>query len=62
MPIPKFKIGDIVKVDLAIDWYAGYILEHQVYQNDRVVYKVVVFIDNDLMCDVSEEWVSLLEE
>ena len=61
MSNPKFKIGDIVKVDLAIDWYAGYIVEYEACMYDRFVYKVSIFIDKDLMCDVSEEWITLLE-
>lgn len=62
MSKPKFKIGDIVKVDLAVDWYSGYVVEHEIYQKDKIMYKVVIFIDNDLMCNVSEEWITLLEE
>jgi hypothetical protein len=59
---PKFNIGDIVKVDLMVDWYSGYIISSEVYQNERIVYVVRLFFDNDIMTDVSEEWITLMEK
>lgn len=59
---PKFNIGDIVKVDLMVDWYSGYIVSSEVYQNERIVYAVRLFFDNDVMADVSEEWITLMEK
>jgi hypothetical protein len=61
-PVPKFNIGDIVKIDFGIDWYSGYILSFEKYQNDRIVYVVRLFYDNDVMQDISEEWLTLLED
>lgn len=61
-PVPKFNIGDIVKIDFGIDWYSGYILSFERYQNDRIVYVVRLFYDNDVMQDISEEWLTLLED
>jgi len=60
--VPKFNIGDIVKIDFGIDWYSGYILSFEKYQNDRIVYVVRLFYDNDVMQDISEEWLTLLED
>lgn len=59
---PKFNIGDIVKVDLMVDWYSGFIVSSEVYQNERIVYVVRLFYDNDVMTDVSEEWITLMEK
>ncbi len=61
-PVPKFNIGDIVKIDFGIDWYSGYILSFERYQNDRIVYVVRLFYDNDVMQDISEEYLTLLED
>jgi hypothetical protein len=61
-PVPKFNIGDIVKIDFGIDWYSGYILSFETYQNDRIVYVVRLFYDNDVMQDISEEYLTLLED
>lgn len=60
--IPKFNIGDIVKIDFGIDWHSGYVLSFERYQNDRIVYVVRLFYDNDVMQDISEEWLTLLED
>ena len=60
--VPKFNIGDIVKIDFGIDWSSGYILSFEKYQNDRIVYVVRLFYDNDVMQDISEEWLTLLED
>jgi hypothetical protein len=61
-PVPKFNIGDIVKIDFGTDWYSGYILSFERYQNDRIVYVVRLFYDNDVMQDISEEYLTLLED
>ena len=60
--IPKFKIGDIVCVDLHVDVYFGFIKNFKIHNNGRVFYDVYTFIDESVMTDVDEDWICYLQD
>jgi|Laugrespbdmm15dd_1035085.scaffolds.fasta_scaffold321015_1 hypothetical protein len=57
MTEPKFKVGDIVKVDLQIDWYIGYIVHAFMLDPISPRYNVCDFMDGKIQNALMESWI-----
>jgi hypothetical protein len=60
---PKFKLGDLVCVDLHVDKFFGFV-ESFNYDNtkNKYYYDVYVFMDKQLYKIIDEDWINYLED
>ena len=62
--IPKYEIGDLVKLDLSIDSYYGVITE-VIIDKTQVVsirYTIQILIDDTKFTDAYEDWLTYIGE